>query len=113
MKTKSKVYLKKCDKLVSAVTNLMNILYKGDEEMLGGVAALLSDLTFAEPREEFVDGMLGFMVWADNRPEVKSGSVLTTLIHDLGEFSRNRHENWFHPRTAGYTKYLSEAVPTL
>lgn len=99
-------------RIIQDVINLCTIFYPNDEEMLNGVIGLTSDLAMAEWNQttiEFVDGMYGFMLWADNRNDVNSRSVFTTLVHDLGEFSRNRHENWFCPRTSGYTKYLSGA----
>jgi hypothetical protein len=65
-------------------------------------------MEIADPNQQFVDDLLGFMFWAKITAQAKS-KALTTILHDLSEFSRNRHEKWFCPRTFGYAKYLTGA----
>lgn len=102
-------YVEKRERLISEIVNLSQVIYKDDREMLSIVSDLTTSLEIADPNEEFINGMWGFMLWASNRTDVNSRSVLTTLLHDLGEFASNRHEKWFCPRTSGYQKYLSGA----
>jgi hypothetical protein len=99
-------------KVITEVINLSQVFYKNDKQMLSAIVDLTVHLEVADYDEvsiDFVNGMYGFMLFANGRTDVNSRSAFTTLIHDLGEFSRNRNENWFCPRTAGYTKYLSGA----
>jgi hypothetical protein len=75
--------------------------------MLEGVTNLTDQFCLSLTNFSFTcDGMAGFIKWAkDNQQE--EGAILTTLIHDLAEFARNREEKWFCPRTYSYSKYLS------
>lgn len=100
--------------LIVDVLRLTKQAYPNDKQLQSGVVDLTVKLEMApmdQQTVDFIDGMRGFMFWAGensyNRPG--AGSVLSTLIHDLSEFARNRHEKWFCPRTTGYQKYLTGA----
>jgi hypothetical protein len=108
------VYVEQRDKMIADILNLVHQAYPNDTSLKSGVVDLTVELQVAPIDQKmvaFIDGMRGFMMWAgenaSNRPG--AGSVLSTLIHDLAEFARNRHEKWFCPRTTGYQKYLSGA----
>lgn len=96
------------DNLISTIMNICHQVYPNDREMADILIDLTTELMIANPDREFIYGLRGFIVWASMTNQ-KASTVLTTIIHDLGEFSRNRHESWFSPRTSRYDKYLSGA----
>lgn len=108
-----KEYAQKRDQLIDYITNLTKEVWGNDKDMIDGVKNLTSSLKLADVNYEFVNGMLGFINYVENYVENKErfskSSVLATLIHDLGEFSRNRHRPWFSPRTSDYQKYAAQA----
>lgn len=103
-------YVKIRDRMIGEILNMTQTVWRKDKAILNGVSDLTSDLMMVDPKEGsiFVQDMWGFMQWATAHKE-DARAALTTIIHDLGEFSRNRKENWFCPRTSGYRKYLSGA----
>jgi hypothetical protein len=101
-------YAQKRDKLINYVIDLTKLVYPKDKDMITDVVNLTSSLLMSDPDDEFLNGMIGFINYADkaeDKNRFNNSEILTTLIHDLGEFSRNRHEPWFLPRTHGYIKY--------
>lgn len=101
-------YIQQREELISNIENLCHRVYPKDKEMMAIVIDLTTDLMIAEESTQFVNGMRGFLNWADSQRNAPSASsVLTTLIHDLGEFSRNRQESWFCPRTSGYSQFAT------
>ena len=101
-------YVETRDRMINEIINMTQIAYRKDKSMLSAVIDLTTTLKMVSPQDGtvFVKDMWGFMMWT-NQTKNYDRSVLTTIIHDLGEFSRNRFEKWFCPRTAGYRKYLS------
>lgn len=55
--------------------------------------------------EDFIKGLYGFCRWSVDNEKDRS-FMSTNIIHDLGEWYRNREEDWFSPRTASYAKYI-------
>lgn len=107
MKNNNSDYVASRDYVINEIINNVRIAYGGtDDDILSGVGDLTTTLQCADPAPEFVADLKGFMLWArmTNQPR---RAVLTTLIHDLREFSENRHQKWFCPRTTGYSKYLT------
>ena len=109
-----KNYVQKRELLIKKVHSLVKKIYRNDWEMISGVSDLTTALQVAEPNDDFVNGMLGFIEFAKDKDrsfykksEINDGALLSNLIHDLGEFSRNRHEGWFSPRTARYAEYCN------
>lgn len=103
-----KNYAEQRNNLIDNIVFLTKQVYPKDKEMLDCVMDLTTDLMISDPSQEFIDGMRGFLLYA-GMGDIKPSTALTTLIHDLGEFSRNRFEPWFAPRTARYNKYLTGA----
>lgn len=101
-------YVEQRDKLISDIVNLSHLAYPDDRKIKSNVIELTTILMIADNDQKFIDGMRGFMVWASMANKTPY-SVLATLIHDLVEFSRNRYEPWFSPRTSRYEKYLTGA----
>ena len=100
-------YFQLRSRIIEETLNMTKSKYPKDNSMLGGVIDLTVALEVAEPNTEFVQDLWGFMQWANQTNQTKG--VLTTIIHDLGEFARNRNESWFCPRSSGYRKYLTGA----
>lgn len=101
-------YAKDRDALIKYILDLTKELYGDDLDMVNGICGLTNTLHIAEADPQFVAGMLGFINYAESGElsrEITKSSILTTLVHDIGEFSRNRHEPWFLPLTAGYVKF--------
>lgn len=101
-------YVEMRDRLIDEIINNVKTVYPNDNEMLSGVTDLTIQLKVAKPDIFFVQDLWGFCLWSSMTNQ-KPSSVLTTCIHDLSEFARNRHQNWFCPRTTGYRKYLTGA----
>lgn len=101
-------YVKERDYVINEIINAAHVVYPKDREIMNVVINLTVELQVAKPDSCFVQDLHGFLNWASmtNQPYP---SVLTTCIHDLGEFARNRTEKWFCPRTTGYRKYLTGA----
>jgi len=97
------------DDLISEIMNICHQVYPNDREMADISIDLTTVIMTSDPDRKFIDGLRGFIVWASMTNQ-KASSVFTTIIHDLGEFSRNRHESWFSPRTSRYDKYLTGAA---
>ena len=111
MKTNSfQKFIEYRNSVLNEIKNNAAIIYKSDLETLGLIEKLISDtMIFCDPsHKEFIDNIWGFMQWAGSANQDR-GKSLTTLIHDLSEFNRNRDEKWFCPRTNGYKKYLTGA----
>lgn len=103
-------YVEKRDRVIAITTDLCNQVYPNDGEMMEIAMDLTTQLMVADNNEDFINGMLGFILWADSQRQAPTkSSVFTTLIHDLGEFSKHRNEGWFAPRTSRYQKYLTGA----
>jgi len=106
-----KTYVEKRQIVIDRTLKLVKEIYGKDQEMSSGVIDLTVNLEMAEPNDDFIHGMLGFLNWCDaHSGETGDGWILNTLIHDLGEFSRYRDKNWFCPRTSSYIKYALEYV---
>lgn len=97
------------DNLINNIMNICHHVYPNDREMADISIDLTTVLMVSEPDRKFIDGLRGFINWA-SMTDQKASSVFTTIIHDLGEWSRNRHEDWFSPRTSRYDKYLTGAA---
>lgn len=99
-------YSKLRDQLCQYVIDLCDRVYPKDKQMAGAAIHLTVELKLAEQNDEFVKSLCGFITWAkkEGQPENK---VLTNIMHDLGEFARNRHKSWFSPRTSRYIKYFN------
>jgi hypothetical protein len=101
-------YTEKQKLVIDTVIELTKKRYPKDREMMNSVIRLteqfrLSFTAFAPT----CDGMVGFIQWAkDNNQE--DGPVLSTLLHDLGEFESNREESWFSPRTHRYAEFIKD-----
>lgn len=85
---------------------------KNDKELLNGVKRLVS--TFEKNMNAnskafyaTLDGLVGFLHWIEDHPRYKT-NLLTTLIHDLSEFERNRYETWYCPRSYNYAEFIKE-----
>lgn len=101
-------YIEMRDYVCQTVMHNVKYYYAGDNDVLSGVSELIAMLKVADPNEEFVRDLKGFMFWAEMTKQ-DGRSALTTIIHDLGEFAKNRHQSWFCPRSSGYAKYLTGA----
>ena len=99
-----KTYPEKTELLIEKIIELTKSQYTNDNSMLSGVIGLTVDLKLAEQNNDFIHGMLGFINWCQEHDE-SDGFLLTNLIHDLGEFSRNGNKSWFSPRTSNYIKF--------
>lgn len=104
------IYVKNRDYVISEFLNNVKIEYRNNREMIDMAIDLTVVLQVAEPNEQFVNDLRGFIVYCDmSINSIKRSSALTTIYHDLAEFRDNRKEDWFCPRTSGYSKYLSGA----
>lgn len=92
--------------IASKMRQLAKEVYPGDQEINQGVKHLLRELRKAEQNEEFTEALIGYYQYAISK-KVRTQSILTTFFHDLGEFSMNRHRNWFCPRSGGYRQYFN------
>jgi hypothetical protein len=101
-------YIERRDRMIAEIINVTKTVWCNDNEMLDIAVLLTTALQVADPAQEFVDDLYGFMMWAGMKGEI-TGRALSTILHDLGEFKNNRDKNWFCPRTTGYSKYLSGA----
>jgi len=101
-------YVKMRDSLIENILMDVKQVYPKDKEFLDCVVNLTTTLMTAEPDAKFVQDLQGFRIWAATTKQ-KTSSVVTTIVHDLSEFARNRKESWFCPRTTGYAKYLTGA----
>jgi hypothetical protein len=101
-------YVETRDKMIDEILNNVKTAYPKDKEMLGIAIDLTVSLKVAEPSPTFVSDLMGFMYYCSMKKE-KASTVLVTIMHDLGEFARNRNEVWFCPRTTGYNKYMTGA----
>lgn len=102
-------YVKMRDYVCDEILNNAKTVYPNDKEILLGVVDLVVYLKTSDPDARFVQDLKGFMMWAKMTNQ-DARHALTTLIHDLGEFMRNRHQEWFCPRSYGYAKYLTGAA---
>lgn len=100
-------YVKMRDEFINGVLSLTKAVYPKDNEMLFGVIGLTTKLRMAEQRDVFILDLCAFIKWSNIKKE-KPSTVLTTKIHDLSEFAKNRNQDWFCPRTFGYTKHLKQ-----
>lgn len=103
-----KEYCELRDKTIDNILLNTKKTYKKDKSLLDGIKNLCVHLKYAEFNEmsaRLVRGMAGFIYWC-KLVDMSSGVVLTTLIHDLGEFKRNKEEKWFSPRSSSYDKYI-------
>jgi len=99
-------YIEKQKLVIDTTINLTK--KAGARGLLKGVRNLTD--YFALNAKDFPDttnGMVGFIQWSkeNNIPE---SEILTTLIHDLYEFKRNRLEKWYCPRSYGYAEFIKE-----
>jgi hypothetical protein len=101
-------YVELRTKLISDILNTTKNAWPGDKQILSNVINLTTELECAEPDLKFINGLQGYLIYSSmaNR---KATSVLATVVHDLVEWSNNRGESWFSPRTSRYDRYLSGA----
>lgn len=111
---KIKVTLKEFNQLrEKCIDNIMlnarNVFkFKKDKHLLDGVEELcecLKEADYHERTVRLIRGLQGFMVWSQSTMQ-KNSWAMSNIIHDLGEFRRNGHEDWFSPRTSSYDKFL-------
>lgn len=106
----SRQYKQMRDKVIDDVMFNTRKVWKKDKEMIEGVQELCTYLKkseFTKVSLELVRGMSGFIYWASlHKKKITAGSALSTLIHDLGEFRKNKHEDYFSPRTHSYFRFL-------
>lgn len=95
-------------KLVSDILSATKSAWPNDKEIMSNVINLTTELECEEYDEKFINGLRGFMIYA-SITNIKATSALATIVHDLAEWSNNRFEAWFSPRTSRYDKYLSGA----
>jgi hypothetical protein len=113
-----KTYTEKRDLVSKKTRELVEKIYPKDSEMKRIIEGQIQTFgnTFLLTDEEksvandFVNGLLGFVQWCEKHDNVKvtDREILTTFIHDLSEFNRNRKESWFLPRSDGYKVYYKE-----
>lgn len=103
-----KTYIKRRDDLIAQIIMDVKAVYPDDKEIMDGLMNLTTDLMVADPAEDFVNDLRGFRMWAATTNQ-NAQKVVSTILHDLSEFSRNRNQSWFCPRTTGYSKYLTGA----
>lgn len=101
-------YMEIRDRIVNDTISATKAVYPDDKEMIMGVIDLTTSLQCAEISTEFVQDLWGFMIWS-SMTDQDTSETLTTIIHDLAEFSKNRNEGWFSPRSSGYRKFLTGA----
>jgi len=100
-------YVKKRQAVIDKTIHLAKLV---DVSMVKDAISLTVALEAAEPNEEFVNGMLGFINYASyNKKDVSNSELLSTLLHDLIEFKYNRHHDWFLPRTFRYSQYANSS----
>jgi hypothetical protein len=108
-------YIQRRQKLISEVINAVKTRYPDDKDMVDLAIHYCTALEVADPAPQFIDDLLGFMMWQGmvwhgmTKGSETYGRAVSTILHDLREFMNNRHEDWFCPRTYGYRKYLTGA----
>ena len=102
-----KKYTQHRNELIKMTLLLTDKVYQDDQEMLSSVKRLCHVLESAEESEDFVNDILAFIEYGQNK-NLPDSTILTTIIHDMGEFSRNRFEDWFQPRSYGYSNLPSK-----
>ena len=101
-------YVQMRDSMIDEILNVVKSVHEDNHDILLTVIDLTIELKCANPDVEFVQDLKGFMMWA-SMTQQDARSALTTIIHDLSEFSINRNEPWFCPRSFRYRKYLTGA----
>jgi hypothetical protein len=55
--------------------------------------------------EQFIEDLFGYMIFC-SRKDISDSEAYMNILQDVAGWIKERNEDWWSPRTTGYSKYI-------